>query len=255
MTLSETVPGSSCAPSGCDVVSELAVQPNTAELLQYGSGKRGHSPSTKKRLAESNARYYELQKQCGKELKEMIPKAILVKAEAHPGSKRELLHTMNALKLYITGLLEDKKRLQEQIMQSSHSMNIRKSCDKEVEIAPGLRSLWPRPAQQSGIKVGNDDKATAGATAVMDVSDLGREEGKVIGRLPEVNHADGTLPETPTPEISPYDSLLRQAVEKLIALTKERAMGSQGVLDNKQIDRLNIVHDCIVEMVEDMGRE
>lgn len=222
------------------------VQPNVADLLQRGSGKRGHSPSTKKRLAESNARYYELQKQCGKELREMIPKAILVKAEAHPGSKRELLHTMNALKLYITGLVEEKKRLQEQIMQSSHSMNIEKSCNKEVEIAPGLRS---RPAQQSGIKVGNDGKVTAGAT------DLGREESKVKGRWPKVNYADGTLPGTPTPEISPSDSLLRQAVEKLIALTKERAMGSQGVIDKKQIDRLNIVHDCVVDMVEDMGRE
>lgn len=228
------------------------VQPNVADLLRRGSGKRGHSPSTKKRLAESNARYYELQKQCGKELREMIPKAILAKAEAHPGSKRELLHTMNALKLYITGLVEDKQRLQEQIMQSSHSMNIEKSCNKEVEIAPGLRSLRSlrsRPAQQSGIKVGNDGKLTAGAT------DLGREEGKVKGRWPKVNHTDGTLPETPTPEISPYDSLLRQAVEKLIALTKERAMGSQGVIDKKQIDRLNIVHDCVVGMVEDMGRE
>ena len=231
------------------------MQPNVAELLQYGSGKRGHSPNTKKRLAESNARYYELQKQCGKELKEMIPNAILVKAQAHPGSNRELLYTMNALKLYITGLLEDKKRLQEQIMQSSHSMNIEKCCDKEVEIAPRLRSLRSRPAQQSGIKVGNDDKVAAGATAVMDVSDLGCEEGKIIGRWAEVNHADGTLPKTPTPEISPYDSFLRQAVEKLIALTKERAMGSQGVLDKKQIDRLNIVHDCVVNMVEDMDRE
>ncbi|KAF7503704.1 hypothetical protein GJ744_003382 [Endocarpon pusillum] len=162
---------------------------------------------------------------------------------------------MNALKLYITSLLEDKKRLQEQIMQSSHSTSIKKSCDKEFEIAPGLRSLRPPPAQQSGIEVGNDDKVTAGATAVMDVSDLGREEGKVIGRLPEVNHGDGKLPETPTPEISPYDSLLRQAVEKLIALTKERAIGIRGVLDKKQIDRLNIVHDCVVDMVEDMGRE
>ena len=185
----------------------------------------------------------------------MIPNTILVKAQALPGSNRELLHTMNASKLYITGLLEDKKRLQEQIMRDPESMNNGKGCNREEEIAPGARSLQSRLQRQSGIWNGNDDKVAAEAPAVMSVSDLDRKQGEVIGRWPVLNHEDGTLPKTPTPKIFPHDSLLRQAVEKFIALTKERAMGSRGVLDKNQLDRLNIVHDCVIDMVEDMDRE
>ena len=52
-----------------------------------------------------------------------------------------------------------------------------------------------------------------------------------------------------------YPLVFRRAAEKLISLTKESVMASQGVLGQEEIDRLNIIRDCIVAMVEDMERE
>lgn len=236
-------------------MSDLDLGLNEAEDSTYVNDKRGHSPSTKQRLAEHNAQHYNLQKQRGKELKGMIPEAFLEKTQNDQGSNRELMHTMNATKLYIASLLEDKKELQEEVDKyQNRSMDVDKSCDKVEEVAPGGRLLRSHTILRSDINMGASGQATVKAMGAVDLSRLDGEHGRASGRWPEANDEDGTLPETPTPDISPHDSLLRQAVEKFIALIKESVTASQGVLDKKQINRLNTVHDCIVEMVEDMRK-
>ena len=219
----------------------------------YGNDKRTHSAGTKKRLAENNAQHYDLQKQRGKKLKEMIPEAFLDKAQNVQGSNRELIRTLNATMLYIVSLLEDKEQLQEQLAKcQKQSTDDDIGCGKEDETAPEGRLLRSQKIWLHSTDMENGYQAIVGATGMAGFPELDKEHSRAIGEWPEVNDADGTLPLTPVPDISPHDSLLRQAVEKFIALIKESAMGSQGVIDKSQIARLSTVHDCIVGMVEEM---
>lgn len=221
----------------------------------YDNNKRAHSPATKRRLADSNARHYDLQKQRGKELKEMIPEASLEESKDVQGSNRELMHTLNAAKLYIASLVEDRVQLQVQLGQGHNQFtDSDTSCNDDYKNARGARLLRSQTTRRSGASLRTGDQAMVGNLGGIQASELGNVRGRATGRLPVVKGEDGTLPVTPAPDISPHDLLLRQAVEKFIALNKENVMAGQGVLDKKQINRLNTVHDCIVEAVEDMGK-
>lgn len=77
---------------------------------------------------------------------------------------------------------------------------------------------------------------------------------RAIIQWPAGSDGDETLPLEATPDISPHDSFLRQACEKMIALTKEDVIANNGVLTKKQLDRLNAIHDLMVDMVEDMRK-
>jgi hypothetical protein len=97
--------------------------------------------------------------------------------------------------------------------------------------------------------------AVMGAPGPDELTRVTSGRGRADDEWPKAKDEDGTLPLTPTPDISPYDSFLRQAVEKFIALVKECVLVNQGTLDTEHIKRLNIIHDCIVDMVEDMRKE
>jgi hypothetical protein len=203
--------------------SVLVIESNEAEDSTYGTNKREHSPGTKKRIAQSNARHSDLQKQRNKELKEMIPEAFLEEAKNVQGSNRALIHTLNAAQLYIAKLLEDKEQMQEKL-EKGHGQSADTDMDRDDE-----------------------DKNAEGA-----LLDGKSGYGRATYQGAKVGDDEGKLPMTLPADISPHDSLLRQAVERFIALTKDCVISTQGVLGKEQIDRLNIVHDFIVEMVDEM---
>jgi hypothetical protein len=207
------------------------------------------------RIAESNAKHHQLQKQRGKELKDMIPDAFLEEAKSVEGSNRDLIHTMNATKLYIANLIKDKVQLQLQLGEGQHvSMDAKLGCDEDDDPAQGGHLLRSNAARGNDTNMRTRYEAMVAAVGAVNLSGLETELGRYAEGWPEARDDDGTLPITPTPDIAPHDALLRQAVEKFIALVKERIMASQGVLDKKEVDRLSTIHDCIVDMVEDIRK-
>lgn len=227
---------------------DLSAKSDKGEESTYG--KRTRSPATKKRLAEADTQHNHLQKQCGKELKEMIPETFLEEAKNLKGSNRDLTHTLIAAKLFISSVLEHKKEQEEEADQhgddllQSIDLNRSRHNDEEITSTKG---------QSAGDMNTRGDPIMSGFGAIE--SSISDTKHKRIGlQWPVVRNEDGSLPVTPIPDISPHDSLLRQALEKLIALTKESVKVSQGALGKKQLDRLDTVHDCIVDMVEDMRK-
>lgn len=233
---------------GIDKNSDSGAKPNDGD--EPSCGKQAHSPATKKRLAESNTQHNHLQKQCSKDLKEMIPEAFLEEAKNVKGSNRDLIHTLNAAKLFIGSVLENKKEQEEKAGQHGddpiQSTDLNRSCHDDEEIA----STKGRNANYMNTR----SEPTAVEADAVNPSVSNAEHRRLGCQWPVVRDEDGTLPVTPTPDISPYDSLLRQALERFIGLTKESVMASQGALGKKQVDRLNNIHDCIVDMVEDMRK-
>ena len=233
--------------------SKLDLPPDRAGESIYGAQKRGNSPGTKKRLAEKNALHYDLQRQRGIELREMIPDAFMKMAKSLQGSNRELMHTLNATKLYITSLLDDKLQLQEQVQKGKRqTINYDISHGFGDEVAESERASQSH-TQSMHVNTQPRKRAVVGISPLASLSRVHGEHGAVT-RCSKAGEEDGTFPMISVPDISPHDSFLRQAVERLIALTKESVMANQGVLDKKQADRLNAVHDCIVEMVEEISR-
>jgi hypothetical protein len=215
--------------------------------------KREHSPATKKRLAKNNAQHYHLQKQLGNELKEMTPEAFLKLADSVAGSNRELIHTLNAVKLYVSSLLDNNAQLQQQLQNGQ---------DQQMDV--NMRSDHEEDAQNGGLPRsqaldGSDSNLETGGQAILhamgSISEVDHRKGKKgVGVWPKGKDENGTVPPTPIPDISPHDSFLRQAIEKLIALTKESVMATEGVLREEQIKRLNTVHDFIVNVIDDMRK-
>jgi hypothetical protein len=206
-------------------------------------------------MAESNAKHHHLQKQRGKELKEMIPEVFLEEAKSVEGSNRDLIHTMNAAKLCIANLVKDRVQLQQQLGQPRHeSMDAELGGDGDDDPAQGGHLLRFNAARGNDNNLRTRYEAMVSAVGAVNLSGLENELGRYAGGWPEARDEDGTLPITPTPDISPHDALLRQAVEKFIALVRERVMASQGIIDKKEVDRLSTIHDCIVEMVEDIRK-
>ncbi len=184
----------------------------------------------------------------------MIPEAFLEEAKDIEGSNRDLMHTLNATKLYIANLLEEKVQLQEQLKRSQNqSEDVDIGCDSDEDTRGG-RGLRSHKSERSATNMRIDHQATVKTTTATGSRRIDHEPDLAIGPCPEARDNDGILSVTPAPDISPHDSLLRQAVEKFIALTKESVMASRGVFNKKQIDRMSNVHDCIVEMVEDMRK-
>lgn len=232
-------------------LGHLDLEADEAGDSSCGREKRANSPSTKKRLAEINARSYDLQKQRGKELKAMIPESFLEEAKNDPGSNRELMHTLNATKLYITSLVSEVARLQEQVGEPENNSVIDDIDDEDDRCMQDRRALRSQARRKNGASTPRDDVTILESRVMDHLSELPNARRKATVRWPEGREDDGTLPPTPTPNICPHDTLLRQAVEKFIALTKESVSTSQGVLEKKHIERLSLVHDCIVDMVNE----
>lgn len=154
------------------------------------------------------------------------------------GSNREMIHTLNATKLYITSLLDDNARLEELVEKLEGQTTY-----SDVNHGNGNTVAESGQASQSHSQ-GVDATTRPKKRAVVGIS-----PSVALSRVHSEHGAFSRMP-----DISPHDSFLRQAVERLIALTKGSVMANQGVLDKKQIDRLNAVHDCIVEMVEEISR-
>jgi hypothetical protein len=106
--------------------------------MSYSDGKRSHSAATKKLLAENNAQYYDLQKQRVKELGKMIPQAFLEEAKDFEGSNRELIHTINAAKLFMTSLTQKKSQLQGQLEEGQKHLEDVSIREKEYEVTASL---------------------------------------------------------------------------------------------------------------------
>lgn len=62
-------------------------------------------------MRETNHYHHNLQKQRGQELKMMIPIEFLERAKSDEGSSRDLTHTLNATRLYLASLIEEKAKL------------------------------------------------------------------------------------------------------------------------------------------------
>jgi hypothetical protein len=224
-----------------------------------GVAKRQNSPATKKRLAETNNHYNNLQKQRGQELKAMIPEEFLEQAKNLAGSNRDLIHTLNGTTLYIASLADENAKLQQktkgaEIDAGDHEADTgdhkvvndsleERTISSQTEPRVGIEPLAPNQVLPRGMGV-------AGFAEV----DLGHGGGVVVAS-PKSTDEDGPLPETPIHDISPHDYYLRQAVEKLITVTKEKVMGSRGVLSDEQIVRLNTVHDLMVDMIKDTRKK
>jgi hypothetical protein len=215
--------------------------------------KREHSPATKKWLAKNNAQHYHLQKQLGKELKEMIPEGFLKQADSVAGSNRELIHTLNAVKLYVSSLLHNNAQLQLQLQNDQdQQMEVDMRSDHEEDAQHGG---LPRPQALDRSDSNLETGGQATLHAMVSIFEVDHGKGKKgVGVWPKGKVEKGMLPLTPIPDISPHDSFLRQAIEKLIALTKESVMATEGVLQEEQIKRLSTVHDFIVDVIDDMRK-
>lgn len=208
----------------------------------FTSKRRQNSSAVKKRVAESNVQHNFLQKQRGQELKAMIPGGFMEQAKDVEGSNRELIHILNGTKLYITSLLEDKAKPQ----QENQGMDIATGYHKVDQVSLGKPPFHPETKRRVVIKplANNQVRPPFSGVAGVGGTDLRHKRESVMD-------GDVALPETPSDDISPHDYYLRQAVEKLIAVTKERVMGSQGVLSDEQIAKLTTVHDLMVDLIEE----
>jgi hypothetical protein len=174
--------------------SNLDLESDEAKDPTHSIGKHVHSPNTRKRRAENNAQHYRLKKQRGMELKEMIPETFLKRAQNEQGLNWKLICTINAIKLYIASLLNDKKQLQEQIEDFQNQyIDIDKGSSKGDEIAPEGRPLRSHTIQRIGINAGPSHQPTVGAAGAVDLSGLDGEHGGAGGRWPNVNDKDGTF--------------------------------------------------------------
>ena len=239
-------------------VDELTCPPhsvpdqNEEKDSSYDARKRKHSAATKKRLAENNAHYANLQKQLGQELKAMIPEEFMEQAKNDAGSNRDLIHTLNGTKLYIASLTNENTRLQ----PKTEGMLVDTDDHKFNDVSLAERTLGSQTRPRVGIEPPATSQVLPRASGVAGFAGVGLGHGGgAVAAMPKSRDEDGPPPEIPIHDISPHDYYLRQAVEKLITVTKARVMGSQGVLSEEQIVRLNTVHDLMVDMIEETRKK
>jgi hypothetical protein len=215
----------------------------------------------------------------------MIPDTFFEQTKDTPGSTRDLTSVLNATKLYIKTLLSDKKDLQEELANAEGgAKNVSEDAEhgsdygsgSEGEDAEDDNKGVENVTNETSEKVGNRQEVrrskrilqsqgkeleTLDSDTDSPLKDVPRGSAalhnprlrkKPVHQWPSTLDDDGTLPPTPPPDVSPYDARLRQAVERFIALAKEDVMGNQGVLQEKQVNRFNQIHDYVVEMVDEM---